>query len=109
MAATGIDEREANQAGFHPVSTIVWGNAIAGAMPGNSPVGIKLIADRSTGKLLGAQAIGEAGAVSRVNTLSCALWAGLGLEEAATSIWLCALQPILDPIHLAAQDLLKKL
>jgi len=111
MAATGIDEREANQAGFHPVSTIVWGNAIAGAMPGNSPVGIKLIADRSTGKLLGAQAIGEAGAVSRVNTLSCALWAGLGLEEVAylDLAYAPPFSPSWDPIHLAAQDLLKKL
>jgi len=111
MAATGIDEREAFQAGFHPVSTIVWGNAIAGSMPGNSAVGMKLIADQSTGKLLGAQAIGEAGAVSRINTLSCALWAGLGLDEVAylDLAYAPPFSPSWDPIHLAAQDLLKKL
>jgi len=111
MAATGIDEREATQAGFHPVSTIVWGNAIAGAMPGNSAVGIKLIADQSTGKLLGAQAIGEAGAVSRINTLSCALWAGLGLDEVAylDLAYAPPFSPSWDPIHLAAQDLMKKI
>ena len=111
MAATGIDEREATQAGFHPVSSIVWGNAIAGPMPGNSSVGIKLIADQSTAKLLGAQAIGGAGAVSRINTLSCALWAGLGLDEVAylDLAYAPPFSPSWDPIHLAAQDLLKKL
>ena len=111
MGATGIDEREATAAGFHPVSSIVWGNAIAGSMPGNSAVGLKLTADRSTGKLLGAQAIGEAGAVSRINTLSCALWAGLDLDEVAylDLAYAPPFSPSWDPIHLAAQDLLKKL
>jgi CoA-dependent NAD(P)H sulfur oxidoreductase len=111
MAATGIDEREAVQAGFHPVSTIVWGNAIAGSMPGNSSVGIKLIADQSTAKLLGAQAIGEAGAVNRINTLSCALWAGLGLDAVSylDLAYAPPFSPSWDPIHLAAQDLLKKI
>jgi pyruvate/2-oxoglutarate dehydrogenase complex dihydrolipoamide dehydrogenase (E3) component len=111
MAATGIDEREAIQAGFHPVSTIVWGNAIAGSMPGNSSVGIKLIAERSTGTLLGAQAIGEAGAVGRINTLSCALWAGMDLDDISylDLAYAPPFSPSWDPIHLAAQDLLKKL
>ncbi|MBN1547413.1 MAG: FAD-dependent oxidoreductase [Syntrophaceae bacterium] len=111
MGATGIDEREATAAGFHPVSSIVWGNAIAGSMPGNSAVGLKLTADHSTGKLLGAQAIGEAGAVSRINTLSCALWAGLDLDEVAylDLAYAPPFSPSWDPIHLAAQDLLKKM
>ena len=74
VAATGLDERDAIEAGFHPVSTLIWGNAIAGSMPGNKKLGLKLIADRATGKLLGAQAVGEMGAVSRINTLSAALW-----------------------------------
>jgi NADPH-dependent 2,4-dienoyl-CoA reductase/sulfur reductase-like enzyme len=111
MAAAGIDEREAVQAGFHPVSSIVWGNALAGPMPDNRSVGIKLTADRSTGKLLGAQAIGEIGAVGRINTLSCALWAGLGLDEVAylDLAYAPPFSPSWDPIHLAAQDLMKKL
>jgi CoA-dependent NAD(P)H sulfur oxidoreductase len=81
-AATGIDEREASASGYNPVSTIVWGNAIAGTM-GQKKIGLKLIADRSSGKLLGAQAVGETGAVSRINALSVALWAGLNIDEVA--------------------------
>ena len=55
--------------------TLIWGNALAGSMPANRKLGLKLIADRATGRLLGAQAVGEVGAVSRINTLSAALWA----------------------------------
>lgn len=79
-AATGIDEREAKAVGFEPASNIAWGNAIAKNM-GQKKLGLKLIADKSSGRLLGAQAVGAAGAVSRVNALSVALWAGLNIDE----------------------------
>ncbi len=79
-AATGIDEKEAKAVGFEPASNIVWGNALAKNM-GQKKLGLKLIADKSSGRLLGAQAVGEAGAVSRVNALSVALWAGLNIDE----------------------------
>jgi CoA-dependent NAD(P)H sulfur oxidoreductase len=111
VAATGLDEREAAQGGFHPASTLVWGNAIAGSMPGNTKLGLKLIADRATGKLLGAQAVGKTGAVSRINTLSAALWAGLTLDDVG---WLDLaysppVGPAWDPIHVAAQALKRQL
>jgi CoA-dependent NAD(P)H sulfur oxidoreductase len=111
VAATGLDEREAAEAGFHPVSTLVRGNAIAGSMPGNTKLGLKLIADRSSGKLLGAQAVGKAGAVSRINTLSAALWAGLTLDDVG---WLdLAYAPPFggswDLIHVAAQALRRQI
>jgi NADPH-dependent 2,4-dienoyl-CoA reductase/sulfur reductase-like enzyme len=111
VAATGLDEREAEQTGFSPAGTLIWGNAIAGSMPGNTKLGLKMIADRATGKLLGAQAVGKAGAVSRINTLSAALWAGLTLDDVG---WLdLAYAPPFsgswDPIHIAAQVLRRKI
>jgi len=110
-AATGLDEREATEAGFHPASALIWGNAIAGSMPGNSRLGLKLVADRATGKLLGAQAVGAMGAVSRINTLSTALWAGLTIDDLG---WLdLAYAPPVggswDLIHIAAQKLRRQL
>jgi CoA-dependent NAD(P)H sulfur oxidoreductase len=81
-AATGIDEKEAILSNFNPVSTLVWGNAIANQM-GLKKIGLKLIADKTSGKLLGAQAVGETGAVSRINALSVALWAGMDIDEVA--------------------------
>ena len=79
-AATGLSEREAGACGFKPVSNLTWGNAMAPAL-GMKKIGMKLIADKSSGMLLGAQAIGEAGAVGRINALSVALWAGLNIDQ----------------------------
>ena len=81
-AATGIDEKEATRSNYDPVSVLIWGNAIAGPM-GQKKIGLKLIADKSSRKLLGAQAVGFAGAVSRINTLSVALWTELNIDELA--------------------------
>ena len=107
VASTGLGEREAAQSGFHPVSVLRWGNAIAGSMPDNRKVGLKLVADRSTGKLLGAETVGWGGAVSRINILSTALWSGLTLDDAG---WIdLAYSPPFsgawDLIHIAAQAL----
>ncbi len=79
-AATGLSEKEALAAGFVPISNITWGSAMAPAM-GMKKIGLKLTADKSSGKLLGAQAVGVAGAVGRINALSVALWTGLTLDE----------------------------
>ena len=81
-AATGLSEQEALAAGFAPVSNITWGSAMAPSL-GIRKIGLKLIADKSSGKLLGAQSVGVAGAVGRINTLSVALWAGMNLDEVA--------------------------
>jgi len=110
-AATGIDEAEAKRSGYHPVSTIIWGNAIAHSLPGEKRLGIKLVADRATGMLLGAQAAGVKGAVERINTLSCALWAGMRLEDIAVLDFAYAppFSTAWDPIHIAARDLMKKI
>jgi len=79
-AATGIAENEAIAAGYAPVSNITWGSAMAPSM-GMKKIGLKLIADKSSGKLLGAQAVGVAGVVGRINALSVALWAGMTIDK----------------------------
>jgi len=79
-AATGLSEQEALSAGYTPVSNITWGSAMAPAL-GMRKIGLKLTADKSSGRLLGAQAVGVADVVGRINTLSVALWAGLTLDE----------------------------
>jgi NADPH-dependent 2,4-dienoyl-CoA reductase/sulfur reductase-like enzyme len=111
VAATGLDESEARACGYHPVSNIISGNSIARAMPGEKKLGIKLVADKATGKLLGAQAVGTMGAVGRINTLSCALWMGMGLDEIAylDLAYSPPVGPAWDPIHIAAQELMRKL
>ncbi len=105
-AATGLSEKEAVAAGFSPVSNITWGSAMAPAL-GMRKIGLKLTADRSTGKLLGAQAVGAAGAVGRINALSVALWAGMDLDQIGylDLAYSPPYSPSWDIIHNAAQAL----
>lgn len=111
LAATGISEREALESGFHPVGSVTWGASAAGSMPDQKRIGLKLIADRATGRLLGAQAVGETGVVGRINALSVALWAEMRLDEIAYLD--LAYSPFFsgpwDVIHVAAQALMRKL
>lgn len=79
-AATGLSEKEALAVGYTPTSNITWGSAMAPSM-GMKKIGLKLIADKSSGRLLGAQAVGVAGVVGRINALSVALWAGMTIDE----------------------------
>ncbi|TFG92134.1 MAG: hypothetical protein E4H15_04385, partial [Syntrophobacterales bacterium] len=111
VAMTGLDERGAQQSGYAPATTIIWGNPVARSMGGGQKLGLKLIADRTSGKLLGAQAVGQGGAVSRINTLSACLWSGMGLDEIGYMD--LAYSPPFggawDMIHTAAQVLKKQL
>ncbi len=111
IAATGLDEREAIAAGYSPISSLIWGDVAPLALPGETRLGLKLIADKATGLLLGAQAVGPQGAVSRINTLSAALWSGLPVEEVGY-LDLAYAPPFSrawDLIHIVAQDLIKKI
>ncbi|MDD4356578.1 MAG: FAD-dependent oxidoreductase [Smithellaceae bacterium] len=105
-AATGLSEKEATAAGFSPVSNITWGSAMAPAL-GLRKIGLKLTADKSSGRLLGAQAVGVAGAVGRINALSVALWAEMNLDQIGylDLAYSPPFSPAWDIIHNAAQAL----
>jgi CoA-dependent NAD(P)H sulfur oxidoreductase len=111
VAATGLTEEEAVKYGFEPASTIIWGLPIGRPMAQGEKLGIKLVGDKKSGKLLGGQCIGEKGAVQRVFALSLALWSGLSVDELGYVDLPYA--PVFggawDAIHIAAQDLARKL
>jgi NADPH-dependent 2,4-dienoyl-CoA reductase/sulfur reductase-like enzyme len=111
VAATGLTEEEAQKYGFQPVSSILWGLPVGRPMSRGEKLGLKLVADKSTGRLLGAQAVGEMGAVARINSLSIALWSGLTLEDIGYLD--LAYAPVFggawDAMHIAAQGLMRKL
>jgi NADPH-dependent 2,4-dienoyl-CoA reductase/sulfur reductase-like enzyme len=112
LGAAGLDEQGARDAGFDPVSTIVWGSPVANSLNvDGKKLGLKLVADKKTGKLLGAQAIGNAGAVGRINTLAACLWTGMDLETVGF-LDLAYAPPFggaWDLLHTGAQVLQRKL
>lgn len=111
VADTGLTEEEAAKYGFEPVSSLIWGLPVGRAMSKGEKLGIKLVGDKKTGKLLGGQCIGGKGAVQRVASLSIALWSGLTVDELGY-VDLPYSPPFggaWDAIHVAAQDLARKL
>lgn len=111
VSATGLTEAEAIRSGFAPVSYFFWGLPIGRSLANGEKIGLNMTADKSTGRLLGAQCVGAHGAVKRINTLSVALWNDMDLEEIGYLD--LGYSPLFggawDPIHIAAQNLMRKL
>ena len=75
------EEKEALKLGYDAVSVDITKRDKAGYMPEVKNITLKLIADRRSHKILGAQAIGCGDADKRVNTVSVGLLQGITVEE----------------------------
>jgi CoA-dependent NAD(P)H sulfur oxidoreductase len=80
VAKTGLSEEEAHGAGFDAVSASVESGSKAGYYPGGGPVFVKLVADRETGRLLGAEIAGK-NADKYVDICATALWGELSYPD----------------------------
>jgi NADPH-dependent 2,4-dienoyl-CoA reductase/sulfur reductase-like enzyme len=105
VGRTGLLEAEARAAGFHPVSVTVRSTTRAGYFPGTAPVTVKVIAERGTGRLLGAQLVGREGSAKRVDVCAVALWNEMTVEE-MTGLdlgYAPPFSPVWDPVLVAAR------
>lgn len=82
-AATGLTERAARAAGFAVGVATVFRGHHAGYYPGAEELALKLVYDRGTRRLLGAQAFGPAGVDKRIDVLATALQGELTLADLA--------------------------
>ena len=73
ISMTGLSEKFAQKLGFDTVSVIVTKKDKAGYMPEVENITIKLIADRRSHRILGAQAIGCGDADKKINNITVAL------------------------------------
>ena len=83
VARTGLLEAEAERAGFRFVTATVESTTRAGYYPDAQPITTKLLAERRSGRLLGAQIVGREGAAKRIDVLATALWNEMTVEEIA--------------------------
>jgi NADPH-dependent 2,4-dienoyl-CoA reductase/sulfur reductase-like enzyme/rhodanese-related sulfurtransferase len=80
-AKTGLSEREASQANLAAIATVTHSLDHAGYYPGAELLHIKLIAEVHTGRLLGAQIVGERGVDKRIDVLATALEARMKVTD----------------------------
>ncbi|MEV0805805.1 FAD-dependent oxidoreductase [Micromonospora sp. NPDC050200] len=105
VGRTGLRERDATAAGFEFVSVIAESTSRAGYYPGACPMTVKLIAERPTGRLLGAQIVGRSEAAKRIDALAVALWNGMTVDDmtALDLGYAPPYAPVWDPMLIAAR------
>jgi NADPH-dependent 2,4-dienoyl-CoA reductase/sulfur reductase-like enzyme len=105
VGRTGVTEKEAAAAGFEFDAVTIDSTTRAGYFPGAQPIRIKLIAEKRSGRVLGAQIIGNEGAAKRIDVIATALTAEMTVEE-MTSLDLSyapPFAPVWDPVLIAAR------
>jgi NADPH-dependent 2,4-dienoyl-CoA reductase/sulfur reductase-like enzyme len=105
VARTGLSEQEAEAAGYCFVTASVDSTTRAGYFPGAQPIRVKLIAERRTGTLLGAQIAGREGAAKRIDVLATAIWNAMGVDEVLglDLSYAPPFAPVWDPVLIAAR------
>ncbi|MEU8386173.1 FAD-dependent oxidoreductase [Streptosporangium sp. NPDC048865] len=105
VARTGLTTAAAEKAGFEPVGGVVESTTRAGYYPGARTMKIKTIADRGTGRLLGAQIVGQEGAAKRIDALAVAIWNEMTVEEMSglDLSYAPPFAPVWDPVLIAAR------
>ncbi len=106
IGRTGLSEREATDAGIDHVSATIESSTRAHYFPGAHKITVKVVAERRTGRLLGAQIIGREGAAKRIDVLATAIWAGMTADDLAQADLAYAppFGPVWDPALIAARQ-----
>lgn len=111
MSMTGLTEQDAINIGFNPVTSIISKFDKVGYMPDVDDITLKIIADKTTGLLLGGQAVGSVGADKRINSLTSALLGHLTVEEFSNNdlTYSPPYSTTIDPLLNAMQNLCSKI
>jgi NADPH-dependent 2,4-dienoyl-CoA reductase/sulfur reductase-like enzyme len=111
IARTGLNEGEATEAGFDFVAVTIEGTTTASYLADPPKVTVKLVVERRTGRLLGAQIVGGAGAAKRIDVVATAITAGFDVQQVVDLDlgYAPPLSPLWDPIAAAARKALSAL
>ena len=111
VARTGLSPVEAAREGYRFILSTIQGRSRSTAYPAGRPLTVSYVVEEGTGRLLGAQMVGEEGAALRIDTLAACLYGRMTVDEVArldlgyappfATVW--------DPILIAANAARKKL
>ncbi len=111
VARTGLSPLEAEREGYSFFISTIKGRSRSSSYPSGKSITVSFITDRDSGRLLGAQMVGEEGAAHRIDVLAACLYGKMTIEDVArldlgyappfATVW--------DPILIAANVALKKL
>ena len=97
---------EAAAAGLGAAAVTVRATNQAGYLPSAEEMTVKMVAERGTGRLLGAQIVGGEHSAKRIDTVATALWNEMSVHEMVDVDLSYAppLSPLWDPVTVAARQ-----
>jgi NADPH-dependent 2,4-dienoyl-CoA reductase/sulfur reductase-like enzyme len=107
VARTGLSEAELEPLGLHWEQAVVESTTKAGYFPGAEPMKVKVLAERRSGRLLGAQIVGREGSAKRIDVFATALWNRMTVAEMVNMDLSYAppVSPVWDPVLIGARKL----
>jgi NADPH-dependent 2,4-dienoyl-CoA reductase/sulfur reductase-like enzyme len=105
IARTGLNEREAAADGFDAVAGTIEGSNRAHYYPDPAPIAVKVVAERGTGRMLGAQIVGGPESGKRIDALAVGVWNEMTVDEFGQLDLAYAppFSPVWDPTMIAAR------
>ncbi|WP_242677178.1 FAD-dependent oxidoreductase [Streptomonospora litoralis] len=111
VARTGLNETEAERAGFEFETEVLKSTTRAGYYPGATEMTTKILAERRSRRLLGAQIVGWENAAKRIDVLATALWNSMSVEDIAAMDlgYAPPFSPVWDPVLITARKLAERM
>jgi len=111
IAGTGFNTVTAAERGFEPLAGRITSKIRPDYYPDNSDITVKIIFDKNSGTILGAQCAGKEGSASRINVISMAVEFGITIDELwRTELAYCpSVSEVYDPLLRAADIGLRRM
>ena len=103
VASTGVNEKTAKRLGLSYDKVFLWSPSHAGYYPGAGFMSMKVLFEKGSGKILGAQIVGSDGVDKRCDVLAVSIRAGMTAYDLAR-LELCYAPPYSsakDPVNMA--------
>jgi len=109
VGKTGLDKKEALENGFDPVQKEIKSVTRAGYYPDKKSIIIKLVADKKSRRILGAQIIGGEAVKGRIDLIAFALLTRATVDDLANydACYVPPVSPVWEPINIAASQTAK--
>jgi NADPH-dependent 2,4-dienoyl-CoA reductase/sulfur reductase-like enzyme len=109
VGKTGLDKKEALENGFDPVEKEIKSVTRAGYYPDKKSIIIKLVADKKSRRILGAQIIGGEAVKGRIDLIAFALLTRATVDDLANydACYVPPVSPVWEPINIAASQTAK--
>ena len=105
ISRVGLKQEEAEDLGYAVVAATIDSSTRGHYFPGSGMIRVKVIAEKGSGRLLGCQIVGMAGAAKRIDVPAAALWNRMTVEG-VTSLdlgYAPPFSPVWDPVQIAAR------